>query len=73
MLATLIQRYNKKSFHSKNKRLTEILQADGATFYDCINTIYQFIKFLLDNKMCIIEEYGAFKDTFCITICKIDN
>ena len=27
MLATLIQRYNKKSFHFKNKRLTEILQA----------------------------------------------
>ena len=29
MLATLIQRYNKKSFHFKNKRLTEIL-ASGA-------------------------------------------
>ena len=27
MLATLIQRNNKKSFHFKNKRLTEILQA----------------------------------------------
>ena len=27
MLATLIQRYNKKSFHFKNERLTEILQA----------------------------------------------
>ena len=42
MLATLIQRYDKKSFHFKNERLTEILQA--ATFHDCINTIYQFIK-----------------------------
>ena len=27
MSATLIQRYDKKSFHFKNQRLTEILQA----------------------------------------------
>ena len=27
MLVTLIQRYDKKSFHFKNERLTEILQA----------------------------------------------
>ena len=27
ILPTLIQRYDKKSFHFKNKRLTEILQA----------------------------------------------
>ena len=33
----------------------------GATFYDCINTIYQFIKPFLDNKMSIFDEYGAFK------------
>ena len=33
----------------------------GATFYDCINTIYHFIKPFLDNKMSIFEEYGAFK------------
>ena len=32
----------------------------GATLYDCINTIYQFIKPFLDNKMSIFEEYGAF-------------
>ena len=32
----------------------------GATFYDCINAIYQFIKSLLDNKMSIFNEYGAF-------------
>ena len=31
----------------------------GATFYDCINTIYQFDKPFLDNKMSIFEEYGA--------------
>ena len=39
----------------------------GATFYDCINTIYQFIKPFLDNKMSVFKEYGAFKgyrDTF---------
>ena len=27
MLATLIQRYDKKSFHFKNKKFTEVLQA----------------------------------------------
>ena len=32
-----------------------------ATFYDCINTIHQFIKSFLDKKMYIFEEYGAFK------------
>ena len=31
-----------------------------ATFYDLINTIYQFIKPFLDKKMSIFEEYGAF-------------
>ena len=33
----------------------------GATFYDCINTVYHFVKPFLDNKMPIFEEYGAFK------------
>ena len=33
----------------------------GATLYDYINTIYQFIKSLLDNKMSIFEEYRAIK------------
>ena len=32
----------------------------GATFYDYVNTIYQFVKRFLDNKMSIFEEYGAF-------------
>ena len=32
----------------------------GATFYDCINTIYQFMKPFFDNKMSIFEEFGAF-------------
>ena len=48
MLALLIQRYDKTiiSFlnQSNNERLTKILQVSGATFYDCINTIYQSIK-----------------------------
>ena len=33
----------------------------GATFYDCITILYQFIKPFLDNKMSIFEEYRAFK------------
>ena len=60
MLATLIQRDDKKSFHFKKERLTEILQLSGAIFYDCIDTIYQFIKSFLDNKMSIFEDYGSF-------------
>ena len=47
MLAKLIRETIKKSFHFKDKRLTEILQG---------NTIYQFIKPFLD---CTFEEYGA--------------
>ena len=30
------------------------------TFYDRINTIYQYIRPSLDKKMSIFEEYGAF-------------
>ena len=33
----------------------------GATVYACINTVYKFIKYFLDNKMSIFEGYGAFK------------
>ena len=37
----------------------------GVTFYDCINTTYQFIKpFFFYNKMTIIEEYGAFNKSY---------
>ena len=58
MLATLIQWYDKKkSFHFKNERLTEILQAVRCQ----ILWLYQFIKSVLDNKMTFFEEYGAFK------------
>ena len=42
MLATLTQKFDKKSFHFKNGRLTEILQ--DVRCYDCVNTIFQFTK-----------------------------
>ena len=32
----------------------------GATFYDYINTMYEFIKSFLDDKLSVFEEYGAF-------------
>ena len=54
MFATFIQRCDKKSFHFKNERL-KFYRLSGATFYDCINTIYQFIKPFLDNKMSTFE------------------
>ena len=60
MLATLIQRYDKESFHFKNERLKEIHRLSDATFYDCIIIRYQFIKRVLDDKMSTYEEYGAF-------------
>ena len=60
MLPTLIQRYGKKSFHFKNERLTEFLQAVREPFFnDYFNTICQSIKSFLDNKMSTFEEYGA--------------
>ena len=42
MLATLIQRYDKKSFCFKNERLIKFYRLSGATFYDFAHTIYQF-------------------------------
>ena len=56
MLATLIQRYDKKSFlflsSSKNESLNEILQAVTCHMLWSYNTtcIYQFIKPFLDKK-----------------------
>ena len=55
MLATLIQRYDNKSSHFKNERQLKFYRLSGATFYDCINTI--FIKLFLDNKMSVFEEF----------------
>ena len=62
-MATLIQRYDKESFHFKNERLTEFYRLSDAAFYDCIITTYKFIKPFLDNKISIFEEYRAFKQT----------
>ena len=39
----------------------KLYRLSGVTFYYCINTIYQFIKPFLDNRMSIFEEYWAFK------------
>ena len=62
MLATLIQRYDKKKNHFllRTRDKLKFLRLSGATFYDCINAIYQFIKPFFDNKMSIFEEYGDF-------------
>ena len=65
MLVTLIQRYDKNQFilepvNSRTRDMLKVYRLLGATFYDRINTIYQFIKPFLDNKMSIFEEYGAF-------------
>ena len=59
MLATLIQRYDKKSFHFKNERLIEILQAVRCHILWLFQYyIYQFIKSFVDDKISISEEYG---------------
>ena len=55
MLATLIQRYNKKSFHFKND-LLKFYRLSDATFYYLINTIYQFIKPYLEIKCLFLRE-----------------
>ena len=53
MLSTLTQRYDEKSFHfcssSKLRDQLKFYKLSAATFYDCINTIYQFIKPFLDK------------------------
>ena len=59
MLATLIQRYDKNHFISRTRDKLKFYRLWGATFYDCINNIHQFIKPFLDYKMSIFEEYGA--------------
>ena len=35
-----------------------------ATFYDCINNIYNLFKSFSDKKMPIFEEHGAFNNMF---------
>ena len=64
MLATLIQRYHKNHFISRTRDELKFYRLSGATFYNCIYTIYQFIKPFLENKISIFEEYGAFNVFF---------
>ena len=45
----------------------------GATFYDCIITIDQFIKPVLDNKMSIFEVYVALNNFPCISVYHHEN
>ena len=71
MLPPLIQRHNKDHFISRTRDLLKFYRLSDATFYDHINTIYQFIKPFLDNKMSIFEEYGAFKLYLLISLLKI--
>ena len=66
MLPTLIQKYNKKSFHfwssSKARDYLTFYKLSDATFYNRINTMYyQFIKPSWLKKKSIFEEYGAFR------------
>ena len=60
MLITLNQRYDKiisVLLQFKNERLTEI---SDATFYGCINTIYQFIKPFLDKECLFLRNMEPF-------------
>ena len=62
MLATLIQRYHKKSFNflsiSKPRDKLQFYRLSDVTFYDYVNIFSPF----LGNKMSISEEYGAFEN-----------
>ena len=65
MLATIIQRCHKKNHSiSRTRDSLKFFRLSGATFYDFINTVYQFTKHFLENKMSIFGGYGAF-NTFC--------
>ena len=69
ILSTLIQRYDKKKIILFQEReINRNNRLSGAPFYDFINTIYQFIKPFLDNKMSISEEYGAFNANSVVPI-----
>ena len=53
MLPTLIQRYDKNLFifdPVQKRDYLKFYRLLYAPFYDCINTIYQFMKPLLDKK-----------------------
>ena len=59
-MATLIQRYNKKSFHFKNKRL-KFYWLSVTHFLIVLIPYINSLNLFSDNKIYIFEEYGAFK------------
>ena len=73
----------KNLFISRMRDKLKFYMLSGATFcdcintiyqciniiYQCINTIYQFIKPFLENEMSIFEEYGAFNEILNISKC----
>ena len=65
MLPTLVQRYDKKSFHfqssSKTRDSLKFYRLSDATFYDRIDTIYQFIKPFLDKKCSFLRNMEPLK------------
>ena len=58
----MIKKKKKNHFIWRTREYLKFHRLSGATFYDWINTIYQFIKSFLDTKW--FEEYGAFKGNF---------
>ena len=46
---------------SRTRDKLKFYRLSDATFYDRIDTICQFIKPFMANKMSVIEKYGAFK------------
>ena len=75
MLSTIIQWYNKKSIHfwSSSKMrdlLLKFYRLSDATFYDRINTEYQFYKSFLEEQKCLFfKERETFKTT-CKNYCR---
>ena len=62
MLATLFRKTIKNHFISRTRDELKFYRLSDATFYDCINTTYQFIniKPFSDNKMSTLQEYRDF-------------
>ena len=60
----------KNHFISNTRDWLKFYRLSGVTFYDCINTMSQFIRSFLDNKMSIFEGYGAFNDKQSVSLQK---
>ena len=74
-ISELMMAMIKNHFISRLRDKLKYYRLSGATFYDCMTTIYQFIKPFLDNKMSIFEEYGDFK-CLCYSLfihCQLDS